>query len=71
MKKISYLDLQKKYPRKLVALDRAERKILAVGESAEVIYLKLTKQHLDPNEYVLVGPIQKQGAINVYVSIRK
>lgn len=69
MTKISYLELQKKYPRKLVALDRMERKVLAVGTSATAVLQKLNQLKVEPQECVLVGPIQKEGTINVYVSL--
>lgn len=72
MRKITYLTLQKKYPGQIVALDRDEKYILAVGKKFEQIFKKLEKKNLKPKNCVFVGPIQKAGTINVYLlSLRK
>lgn len=68
MKKISYLSLQKKYPQKIVALNKTETAVLGAGKEAYLLVSKLEKQGINPKEIVLVGPIQKQGTINVYLS---
>lgn len=69
MKKISYSQLQKKYSGQLVALNRVQNKVVAVGKKIDDVFKKLQKQHLKPTDTVLVGPIQKAGAINVYISL--
>lgn len=71
MKKISYLQLQKEYPKKIVALDKGEQRVLAVGITGKDILDTLKRKKLALQNVVLVGPIQKQGTINVYVSLRK
>lgn len=67
MKKISYLSLQKKYTGKIVALDKRESQIVAVGIKFPDIVKKLKAKSLDPKECIFVGPIQKAGTINVYI----
>ncbi len=67
MKKISYLELQKKYPKKVVALDKNEHRVLAVGITGNDILNELKKKNLHLQQVVLVGPIQKVGTINVYL----
>lgn len=72
MSKISYLSLQKKYAGKIVALDKRERHILAVGKRFPEIFAKLKLMNLSPQNCTYVGPIQKSGAINVYrIPLRK
>lgn len=66
MKKISYLDLQKKYPEKVVALDKHEQKVVAVGTTGQDIINALKKKKLLLQQVVLVGPVQRKGTINVY-----
>ena len=70
MKKISYVDLQKKYPRKLVALDKHEQRVLESAARFGELFKKLALRDIDPKDCVFVGPIQKQGTINVYFSLR-
>jgi hypothetical protein len=70
MKKISYAFLQKKYPRKIVVLDKNETKVVAEGKDFTAVFQKLKRINADPKNYIFVGPIQKQGTINVYISIR-
>jgi len=67
MKKISYLDLQKKYPEKVVALDKSEQKILAVGTTGQDILNALKRKKLELQHVILVGPIQRKETINVYL----
>lgn len=69
MKKITYLKLQQKYPQKIVALDRAEKRVLAAGEKFADIFKKLKAIRINVQNAVFVGPIQKKGAINVYFSL--
>lgn len=69
MKKITYLKLQEKYPKKIVALDKTEKKVLAVGEKFTDIFKKLRAIKINVQNAVFVGPIQKKGAINVYFSL--
>ncbi len=69
MKKISYDQLQKKYSGQLVALNKLQNKVVAVGKKIDDVFKKLQKQNLKPTDTVLVGPIQKAGAINVYISV--
>ncbi|OGG13163.1 hypothetical protein A3D77_00350 [Candidatus Gottesmanbacteria bacterium RIFCSPHIGHO2_02_FULL_39_11] len=71
MKKISYLTLQKKYPRKVVVLDKNERRVLAVGEKAKELLKQLKEKKVKLRDIVFVGPISKSGTINVYFSVRK
>jgi len=61
MKKISYLQLQNKYPKKIVALDRKEKKVLAVGKKFTEIFKKLKNSHLNIKNAVFVGPVQQAG----------
>ncbi len=44
MKKISYLTLQKKYPQKVVVLDKSESKVLAVGKKAKELLKQLEEK---------------------------
>jgi hypothetical protein len=44
MSKISYTFLQKKYPGKVVILDKAEKKILAVGKKFEQLISQLKQK---------------------------
>lgn len=69
MKKITYLKLQEKYPKKIVALDKTERKVLAVGEKFTEIFKKLKAGRINIQNAVFMGPIQKKGTINVYFSL--
>ena len=72
MKKISYIQLQKKYAGKLVALSGKEDRVISVGKSFNEIFLKIKNMGLNPKDCVFVGPVGKMGAINVYaVSLRK
>ena len=71
MGKISYLTLQKKYPRKVVVLDKNEKKVLAVGERAKELKKQLEEKKVKLHDVVFVGPISKPGAINVYFSLRE
>ena len=68
MKKISYLQLQKKYSGQLVALNKMQSRVVAVGKKIDDVFKKLQKQNLKPADTVLMGPIQKVGAVNVYIS---
>lgn len=68
MKKISYLYLQKKYAGNIVALDKKESQVVAVGKKFSEIFKKLKAKQLSPQNYVFVGPIQKPGTINVYLN---
>lgn len=70
MKKISYAKLQDKYPRKLVALDMREQNVIAIGARFADLFKKLQSRNIDPKDCVFVGPIQKRGTINVYISLR-
>lgn len=69
MKKIQYHDLQEKYAGKLVAMDQKETKVLAIGKRIEEILKKLQSKKLDKTDFVISGPIQKVGSINVYFSL--
>ncbi len=69
MKKISYEQLQKKYSGQLVALNKVQNKVVAVGKKIDDVFKKLQRQKLKPADTVLVGPIQKAGSINVYISL--
>ncbi len=71
MKKISYLKLQKQYPRKVVVLDKSEKKVLAIGNRAKDLLKQLEEKKVKLQDVVFVGPISKPGLINVYFSIRK
>lgn len=71
MKKISYLTLQKKYPKKVVVLDKNERKVLAVGKKAKELIKQLKEKKVRLKDVIFIGPISKPGAINVYISLRK
>ena len=66
MGKIHYYQLQEKYPGKVVALDQNEQKVMAVGTTGEDILRALKQKKLRLQNVVLIGPIQKKGAINVY-----
>ena len=69
MKKIQYYDLQKKYEGKLVALNKKETKILAVAHRADQLVEKVKKQHIPISNIIVMGPIQRSGAIIVYFSV--
>lgn len=69
MGKIHYFQLQKKYPEKIVALDKEEKRVLAYGNEFEEIFKKLKRAKVDPKDCIYVGPIQKQGTISVYPSL--
>ena len=69
MKKVSYTQLQKKYSGKLVALNSLQTRVIAVGKKIDDVFKKLQKQNLKPADTVLVGPIQKAGTVNVYISL--
>lgn len=69
MKRISYLKLQEKYPKKIVALDKKEEKVLAAGNKFMEIFKKLQKSRINIHNAVFVGPIQKKGTVNVYFSL--
>ncbi len=69
MTKISYLELQKKYPELIVALSKDESEILAVGEKMEVIIAKLQKANIDPANCIFVGPVQKHETTSVYQAL--
>lgn len=66
MGKLSYLFLQKKYAGKIVALDKEEKRVLAVGKRFPQIFAKLKLKDLSPQNCTYIGPIQKAGTINVY-----
>ncbi|MBI3955986.1 hypothetical protein HY339_01910 [Candidatus Gottesmanbacteria bacterium] len=69
MKKISYDQLQKKYSGQLVALNKVQNKVVAVGKKIDDVFKKLQRKKLKPADTILVGPIQKAGSINVYISL--
>jgi len=69
--KVPYTYLQKMYPQKIVALNKNESKVIAVGLKFDDLLKKLGQKSVDPKSCVFVGPIQKQGTINVYISLRK
>lgn len=69
--KVTYYELQKKYPLKIVALDKAETRVVAVGNKFNELLKTLSQKKIFPKNCVFVGPIQKQGAVNVYLSVRK
>lgn len=64
--KNSLFSAAKKYPEKIVALDKEEKRVLAYGNEFEEIFKKLKRAKVDPKDCVYVGPIQKQGTISVY-----
>lgn len=69
MKKISYAELQKKHSGQLVALNKVQSRVVAFGRKIDDVFKKLQKQNLKPADTVIVGPIQKAGTINVYISL--
>ncbi len=69
MKKISYLQLQKKYSGQLVALNKVRSRVVAVGKKIDDVFKKMQEQNLKPADTILIGPIQKAGAVNVYISL--
>lgn len=69
MQKVSYAQLQKKYSGKLVALNKIQSRVVAVGKGIDEVYKKMHKKNLKPSDTILFGPIQKAGAINVFFSI--
>lgn len=69
MKKLSYSQLQKKYTGQLVAMNKMQSRVVAFGSKIDEIFKKLQKQNLKPADTILMGPIQKGGAINVYLSL--
>ena len=71
MKKITYLTLQKKYPQKVVVLDKNEKKVLAVGNRSKDLLKQLEEKKVKLQDVVFIGPISKPGTINVYFSLRK
>lgn len=72
VKKISYLQLQKRYEGKLVALSSKEDRVVGVGRTFKEIFSKIKSLGLNPKDCVYVGPVGKMGAINVYaVSVRE
>lgn len=70
MKKISYAQLQEKYPKQIVALDRDETHVVASGSAFDEIFQVLKKKSVNPKDVVFIGPVQEKGMINVYVSVR-
>ena len=71
MKKITYLTLQKKYPQKVVVLDKNEKKVLAVGNRSKDLLKQLEEKKVKLQDVDFIGPISKPGTINVYFSLRK
>lgn len=66
MRKISYLQLQKKFSGKIVALDKKEKEVIAAGKKFSELFKKIEMKGFKPKNLVFVGPIQKAGTINVY-----
>lgn len=50
-------------------MNKMQSRVVAVGKKIDEIFKKLQKQNLKPADTVLIGPIQKAGAINVYISL--
>ena len=71
MKKISYTQLQQKYPLKVVALDKKESKVVAAARQFKELFQKLNNLKVNLKDCIFVGPIQKKGTINVYFSLRE
>lgn len=69
MKRVSYFSLQKKYSGQLVALNKVQSKVVAFGKKIDDVFKKLQKQNLKPADTILMGPIQKAGTVNVYISL--
>ena len=70
MKKISYAQLQTKYPLKIVALNGKENKVVAAAKQFKELFQKLNSLKVNLKNCIFVGPIQKKGTINVYISLR-
>lgn len=64
--KVSYVNLQKKYPGQVVALNQRESKVLAAGKDVVEIEKKLQKKGFSPEEVIFLGPIEQYGRICVY-----
>jgi len=65
-KKISYVQLQKDYAGKIVALSGKEDKVLGAGKDFDVVFSKLKRMGIKAQDCVFVGPVSKMGTINVY-----
>lgn len=70
MKKISYTHLQKKYPLQVVALNHNETRVLAAGKRFSAILKELKRISVDPKNCIYIGPIQRYGTINIYLSLQ-
>jgi len=65
MKKVSFVQLQKKYSGKIVALSKSEDKVIAASKNILSLFSMLKKKGYDKKNIVFVGPLEKYGTIRV------
>lgn len=65
MPKVTYMRFQKKYEGLLVALSKADDKVLCAAATGEELKEKIAKKNLKPGEYVLFGPVPKIGTYQI------
>lgn len=66
MKNTSYINLQKKYPGKLVAILESEGKVAASGKTVQEVEKQLKKKNIDPEKCLFLGPIERYNQISAY-----
>ena len=66
MKNVSYTNLQKKYPGKLVAILEDVGKVVASGKTVQEIEKQLKKKSVDPERCLFLGPIERYNQISAY-----
>lgn len=66
MKYVSYVTLQKKYPGKIVALRKDQRKVVAAEKTTELLEKILKAKGVNPETCLFLGPIEKYKQISAY-----
>lgn len=66
IRNVTYTNLQKKYPGKLVAILEPEGKIVAAGKTTEDVEKTLKKKGVDPRQCLFLGPVERYNQISVY-----
>lgn len=64
--RISYINLQKKYPGKIIALSKKEDKVLAAGKDVVEVEKELLEKGFLPEQVIFWGPIEEYGRTSVY-----
>ena len=52
----------------MVILNKLETKVLAVGNKWQELKEQLKEKGVEKTKYVIHGPIEKEGSINIYLS---